>query len=94
LKKLVENIDDYDAVFIGYPQPEPGSRLLQAAVTSRKYVQRVRCMISLPTVAMLRSCAEALSSSASETTGNMARTLGWRSGVGHGHEGADPQSAA
>jgi hypothetical protein len=35
--------------------PEPGSRLLQAAVTSRKYVQRVRCMTLPPMVAMFRS---------------------------------------
>ena len=48
---------------------EPGSRLLQGAVTSRKYVHRVRCMMLPPMVAMFRSCAEALSSSASAITG-------------------------
>lgn len=56
-------------------QPEPGDRLLQAAtLTSRKYVQRVRCMMLPPMVAMLRNCADALSSSASEITGYSART--------------------
>ena len=49
--------------------PVPGWRLLQLAVTSRKYGQRVRCMMLPPMVAMLRSCAEALNSSACETTG-------------------------
>ncbi len=57
--------------------PEPGSRLLQSAVTSRKYVHRVRCMMLPPMVAMFRNCADALSSSASETTGYSVRTLGW-----------------
>ena len=38
-------------------QPEPGSRLLQSAVTSRKYVPRVRCMMLPPMVAMFRNWA-------------------------------------
>ena len=57
-------------------QPEPGRRLLQFAVTSRKYAHRVRCMTLPPIVAMLRSCAEALNSRASEMTGYCARTSG------------------
>jgi hypothetical protein len=50
-------------------QPEPGVRLLQAVAVSRKYGQRVRCSRLPPIVAMLRSCGEALASSASATSG-------------------------
>src|SRR5882757_4681361 len=57
-------------------QPEPGWRRLHAEVTSRKYRHRGRCMRLPPMVAMLRSCAEALSSSAWEITGNWPRTSG------------------
>src|SRR4051794_29077648 len=40
-------------------QPEPGARLLHGYARSRKYRQRVRCMTLPPTVAMLRSWADA-----------------------------------
>ena len=56
--------------------PVPGVRRLQLAVTSRKYRHRGRCMRLPPMEAMLRSCADALSSNASEMTGNWRRTRG------------------
>ena len=49
-------------------QPEPGSRLLQAMASLRKYMQRVRCRRLPPVVAILRSCAEAPASRAWERT--------------------------
>jgi hypothetical protein len=57
-------------------QPLPGARLLHGCEASRKYAQRVRCMTLPPIVAMLRSCGEALSSSACETAGNSRATAG------------------
>jgi hypothetical protein len=59
------------------PQPVPGARLLHGCVASRKYAHRVRCMTLPPIVAMLRSCGDALSSSACATTGNSRATAGW-----------------
>src|SRR5205807_7697510 len=50
-------------------QPEPGWRLLHGQKVSRKYGQRVRCIRLPPTVAMLRICAVAPDSSASDSTG-------------------------
>ncbi len=58
-------------------QPDPGARRLHGDETSRKYVQRGRCIRLPPMEAMLRSCADALSSSACEITGNWVRTKGW-----------------
>ena len=49
--------------------PLPGARLLQAHTVSRKYMQRVRCKRLPPVLAMLRSCADAPASRASESTG-------------------------
>jgi hypothetical protein len=58
-------------------QPLPGSRLLQAVVTSRKYGHRVRCMRLPPMEAELRSWAEALSSRACVIAGRRRRTTGF-----------------
>jgi len=49
--------------------PVPGARLLQAIAMSRKYGQRVRCMMLPASVAMLRSCPDAASRSDWLTTG-------------------------
>src|SRR5215469_5337891 len=55
--------------------PEPGTRLLHAAVAgSRKYRQRVRWRMFPPIVAMLRSCVEAPASRASRTKGRRSAT--------------------
>jgi hypothetical protein len=50
-------------------QPLPGSRRLHGIATSRKYPHRVRCIRFPPMLAMLRSCCDALASSAREITG-------------------------
>ena len=51
-------------------QPLPGSRLLHGVqVSSRKYGQRVRCIRLPPIDAALRSCGEALASSACAMAG-------------------------
>src|SRR5262249_19441404 len=56
--------------------PDPGVRLLHAATAgSRKYRQRVRWRMFPPIVAMLRSCVEALASSASRTNGRRSAAL-------------------
>src|SRR5262245_7181209 len=56
--------------------PDPGVRLLHAATAgSRKYRQRVRWRMFPPIVAMLRSCVEALASSASRTNGRRSATV-------------------
>src|SRR5215469_10523781 len=56
--------------------PDLGARLLHAATAgSRKYRQRVRWRMFPPIVAMLRSCVEALASSASRTNGRRSATV-------------------
>ena len=49
-------------------QPEPGSRLLQGIVVSRKYMQRVRCKRFPAVVAMFRSWGDAPLKIASDRT--------------------------
>src|SRR5579863_9347493 len=55
--------------------PAPGRRLLQGrSSSSRKYAQRVRCMMFPPMVAMFRSWPDAAKSKLSAMTGKRDRT--------------------